>query len=334
MTSPITSQSTVGQMTGLWLQQLRAEGRIDKGTINESGLYTAPSVATSAVVRATSVANPTKYGIAGVAVKKRATIQYFASSFGVDGLPTHNVQDVSENGLTAVGNLSGFPAPAAYWTSTTGWVTLPFPPGADDATGAPTNRSLLASKMTVFECPSDPHPDTFEIEPEGGGSPIATLAVANYVGLFGFEYVGPLPHPGDHRDLHVCEELAPGQQCAGDGVLFHNSKVTLGHITDGTSNTIMVGERQSQRKPPLPVFYSTWPGAVPGGEEAFARVLGSTQHVPNAALSEEDFSSAHTGGGAHFILADGHAKFVSQSISLDVFRAIGTRAGGEAVGEF
>lgn len=35
MNSPITSQSTVAQMTGLWLQQLRAEGRLDGTTINE-----------------------------------------------------------------------------------------------------------------------------------------------------------------------------------------------------------------------------------------------------------------------------------------------------------
>ncbi|MDQ3331057.1 MAG: DUF1559 domain-containing protein, partial [Planctomycetota bacterium] len=79
----------------------------------------------------------------------------------------------------------------------------------DDVVGPPTNKSLLATKIPVFECPSDPHENTWEIEPEGGGAPIATLGVANYVGLFGFQYVGPLPDPGDGRDLHVCEELGP-----------------------------------------------------------------------------------------------------------------------------
>ena len=203
----------------------------------------------------------------------------------------------------------------------------------DNTTGTPTNKSLLATKLSVFACPSDPHEDTWEIEPEGGGTPIARLATANYVGLFGFQYVGALSDPAGDRDLHVCEELAPGQQCAGDGVFFHNSRITIGHITDGTSNTIMVGERASQVGSNVDPFYSTWTGVVPDGEEAFARVLGSTDHSPNGGMHAEDFSSRHT-GGAHFILGDGHAKFISENVDLLVFRAIGTRAKGEVVGDF
>jgi len=203
----------------------------------------------------------------------------------------------------------------------------------DDTTGTPTNKALLATKLSVFECPSDPHENTWEIEPEGGGTPIATLATANYVGLFGYQYVGALPDPDDDRDLHVCEELSPGQQCAGDGVFFQNSRITLGHITDGTSNTIMVGERASQVNANAPPFYSTWSGVIPEGEEAFARILGSADHTVNGGVHAEDFSSRHT-GGAHFILGDGHAKFIGENIDLFVFRALGTRAGGEVVGEF
>ena len=62
-------------------------------------------------------------------------------------------------------------------------------------------------------------------------------------------------------------------------------------------------------------------------------MLGATDHTPNGGLHSEDFSSEHA-GGAHFILADGHAKFVSENVDLTVFRAIGTRDGGEAVSEF
>jgi len=203
----------------------------------------------------------------------------------------------------------------------------------DSTSSVPGNFTLLPTRLAVFQCPSDPHPEEWEIEPEGGGAAIASLGIANYVGLFGYQYVGPLPDADDERDLHVCEELAPGQQCVGDGILFHNSKITIGHITDGTSNTIMVGERASQVGAAAEPFYSTWTGVIPEGEEAFARILGSADHVPNVGEHAEDFSSKHT-GGAHFILGDGHAKFVSENVDLNVFRAIGTRAGGEVVGEF
>lgn len=191
--------------------------------------------------------------------------------------------------------------------------------------GMPANKDLLATRLPLFECPSDPHPEKWDIQPQGGGPVLATLAPANYVGLFGVRQE-------NGSDIDDCEGQPAGFQCRGDGLLFHNSKVTLGMVTDGTSNTIMVGERASQVKQ-NPPFYSTWVGLVPGGEEATTRSIGDADHVPNLGIHLEDFSSRHT-GGAHFILADGHAKFVSENIDLGVFQAIGTRDRGEAVSDF
>lgn len=44
------------------------------------------------------------------------------------------------------------------------------------------------------------------------------------------------------------------------------------------------------------------------------------------------FGSMHT-GGAQFARADGSVAFLSESIALATFRALGTVAGGEVVGE-
>jgi prepilin-type N-terminal cleavage/methylation domain-containing protein len=265
------------------------------------------------------------------------------------GLALHNYHDT--HGVFPSGWIGVDPATGRDYVhggSGFGWATMILPQleqknlydrfdfrkSISDATGSPSNKSSLATKLPVFACPSDPHPDTWDIQPEGGGAALATLATANYVGLFGTRYVGPLADPGGEDDLHLCEGLPVGSPCRGDGILFHNSRVNLGNVTDGTSQTIMVGERASKALPGGDRFYSTWSGAVPLGEESFARILGSTDHVPNAAQHEEDFGSAHSGGGAHFILADGHAKFVSGNIDLMVFRAIGTRAGGESATDF
>lgn len=190
----------------------------------------------------------------------------------------------------------------------------------------PLNDPFRLQTLTVFRCPSDPQPDRFAIEEEGSpGTVICELPIANYVGSFGtFE-------------LHDCENT-PGTppvtaagQCIGDGVFYHNSRVNFRDIIDGTSNTFMVGERRTNE--PLG-WYSTWVGRVAEGEEAFQRILGVFDHPPNSPVGHfDDFSSRHV-GGAQFVLADGHVRFVSENINEHVYRAVGTIRGGEVVGEF
>jgi hypothetical protein len=117
--------------------------------------------------------------------------------------------------------------------------------------------------------------------------------------------------------------LGPGNQCRGDGVFFHNSQVNFGGITDGLSNTILVGERSSK------LGFSTWVGAVSGGEEAMVRVVGITDHPPNDEHGHfEDFSSNHP-SGANFLLGDNSVRLFNEHMDISVYRALSTRAGGE-----
>ena len=39
-------------------------------------------------------------------------------------------------------------------------------------------------------------------------------------------------------------------------------------------------------------------------------------------------------GGVHTLMCDGSVRFVSENIDLNTWRAIGTRAGGEVLGDF
>ncbi len=120
-------------------------------------------------------------------------------------------------------------------------------------------------------------------------------------------------------------------QCIGDGTLYHNSRIGIRDITDGTSSTIFIGERKTR---PQDGWWSTWSGMVPEGEEAFQRILGSLDHPPNhPATHLDDFSSYHV-GGSQFLLADGHVRFVSENIDRILYQSLGTIQGGETVGEF
>jgi prepilin-type processing-associated H-X9-DG protein len=49
--------------------------------------------------------------------------------------------------------------------------------------------------------------------------------------------------------------------------------------------------------------------------------------------SPEGFGAPWT-GGAHFLMADGSARFVSENIDPKLLEAIATPDGGETVGEF
>jgi prepilin-type N-terminal cleavage/methylation domain-containing protein/prepilin-type processing-associated H-X9-DG protein len=182
------------------------------------------------------------------------------------------------------------------------------------------NASARVTPVPTFVCPSDDLPPTWvATRYDTAGTalrPIAEVASANYVGVFG--------------------KTEPGVD--GDGVFFRNSKVAFKDIPDGTAQTLLVGERSVRLGP------TTWAGSVTGAtvyapqtgpqvEDGSGMVLGQANHPPGSPACElNEFASRHS-GGATFAFADGHVAFVPTTIDQAVFHALATRAGGEAVTE-
>ena len=190
----------------------------------------------------------------------------------------------------------------------------------------PVNLAFSTQVLTAWQCPSDPKPEKWDIEEEGSpGTVLATLPTANYIGNFGTEELDGCENPAGTAPV------SPNGQCVGDGTLFHNSAVRFRDIKDGTSSTFLLGERRTDVQLG---WYSTWPGMVAEGEEAFQRILGSADHVPNHPSSHlDDFSSHHT-GGAMFCMSDGSVKFITENIDHGLYQALATVRGDEVVGEF
>lgn len=245
----------------------------------------------------------------------------------------HDLHGTFPPGWIAV-NAFGFPS-AHDGSSGVGWAAMILPQleqtnlwqlfRSDLPLADPMNAAFIKAELPVYRCQSDPQPPFFDLEEEGGGAVLARLPVANYVAVFGTEELhGCENNPGD-------DPVSPSGQCMGDGMFFHNSNVGIADVTDGTSNTMMVGERRTDRNLG---WYSTWPGMIAEGEEAFQRILGAADHPPNDPLMHfDDFSSQHT-GGTQFALGDGSVRFVSSNIDGNVYRALATIAGEEIAVEY
>ncbi len=188
------------------------------------------------------------------------------------------------------------------------------------------NQKFRETPLAVFKCPSDPQPTLFEIGEEADPSNvICQLAVANFIASFGTIAIDDCENAAGTAPV-----LASGQ-CRGDGAFYHNSRVRIADFTDGTSNTMIVGERKTDS---TQGWYTTWSGRVAEAEEACQRVLGSLDHPPNDPQRHFDDFSSHHVGGAHFVLGDGHVRFVSDNIDAGVYKSLGTISGGERVGDF
>ena len=187
---------------------------------------------------------------------------------------------------------------------------------------APAFAAARETVVKSYLCPSDTAPQqAFPVGPRSGSGTLTatTCAVApsNYVGSFG------VSEPG----------------VDGDGMLFRTSAVRIADVTDGTSSTLMVGERSFR------FAEATWVGAVTGANQvptpgsplplqvnnASNFVLAHTgESVRGPAYPQEinHFTSRHTGGG-NFAFADGHVASLGSATSYATYKALSTRAAGE-----
>lgn len=172
----------------------------------------------------------------------------------------------------------------------------------------PVHQAVRETYLANLRCPSDATSEKLVmLEDESTGAAMFPVARANYVGVFGTLEIEDDP-------------------LVGDGAFFQNSRLNFASFVDGLSGTIVVGERSSKLEG------STWTAAVPGAAEGMARVVGSTDHVPNdPAAHFDDFSSYHA-TGAHFVLGDGSVRLIADTIDHAVYQALATRQGGEPIG--
>jgi len=206
------------------------------------------------------------------------------------------------------------------------------------ATNNPAFFAAGGTNIPGFVCPSDP---VRRVD--------STWAPSNYLGNQGTD----------------CR--CRGKTC--NGVFGHNTWTRLAEITDGTSTTIAIGETLKGDLNPNTLQDNYIIGRRGGGVGANAQDIDSCQGLapsasdratvwfgghpqynmfstdrppndprfdckaPNNGCTNFAARSAHA-GGAHLGMCDGSVHFIADSVDVRVFRALGTRTGGEVVGGF
>lgn len=193
-------------------------------------------------------------------------------------------------------------------------------------------------RLAVYLCPSSPiermmrRSIDFVNTPElvGGQSPFTT----HYYALNGPRGINPTT--GTNYPT-IPDTIFEGTLLAASGMMQRNEDVSLAGVTDGTSNTLMLGEMSWDSR--FGTRYRSW---LRGSD--LVGVIASARNVVtpiNTALTanvitpynDMPMGSMHP-GGCHFALGDGSVRFVQQTINFNTYRALASRNGGEPVGDF
>src|SRR5262245_8802277 len=106
--------------------------------------------------------------------------------------------------------------------------------------GTGVNAQISLQSLKIHQCPSDGLQQAFPVYDSTFTTPIAKVAHGNYVGCNGWIEVfnGAGGNPGTAGN----DGLPGPSGLAGVGLFYRNSRNTFANVTDGTSNTIFVGE--------------------------------------------------------------------------------------------
>jgi prepilin-type N-terminal cleavage/methylation domain-containing protein/prepilin-type processing-associated H-X9-DG protein len=148
--------------------------------------------------------------------------------------------------------------------------------------GGPAVNAATQTPIAIYRCPTDPGPTTNALHQSFG--------MSNY----------------------VCN-----REVLGPDVNNRPTQLAVQKIPDGSSNTILVGERDSVKN-----VAAVWPARATSTTASFEGRPGRGVNIPNPNPNSNGdctrlgFNSLHT-GGVQFLFGDGSVRFVANSIDAN-----------------
>ena len=220
---------------------------------------------------------------------------------------------------------------------------------------SPTLQASLRTSIPLLRCPSDAGSELAHDFRLLSGFPVSSPAAAPFhgghgggAGVFGIR-VASSNYVGSFGDFWNPNQTWNSKDYVGNGAFGSNVVVGLRDLVDGTSQTIVLGERSWRG------YAATWAGVEyldDCNTLGVSMVLGSAYYPINATANVYNlscdgggsvgFGSQHS-GGANFLLGDGSVKFLNQSIEsqydvepeyMGVYQRLARRNDRRPVGEF
>lgn len=210
----------------------------------------------------------------------------------------------------------------------------------DLGSGLPMDQKLQASAQRVataipiFNCPT--RRDSIPYKNNQGGSirgsdPVTVAGRTDYAGNGGdiFVFYGSGPDTLEQGDA---PNYAWPSMKTNTGLVFLRSKIRIGQIEDGTSNTYFVGEKYVN-----PDHYTT--GQDPGDNESMYSGDGHDVGRWTAVQPTRDrhglvrhpaFGSAHS-TGLNMMFCDGAVRHISYEVEMRTHKGLGNRRDGIVV---
>jgi prepilin-type N-terminal cleavage/methylation domain-containing protein/prepilin-type processing-associated H-X9-DG protein len=209
----------------------------------------------------------------------------------------------------------------------------------------PANLPVLQTSLAVYLCPMDQRanqlfaPET--LAPNGATNTHIQYAASSYKVMSGVGAVhSTYTFAGYYYEVSGALHTHPSGRGAFHGDYqsgLYPEKITS--ITDGTSNTLFVGERLTKDHPTRAPFWAdsfnlynagaAWPFSL-----TLLADYDVCQSQINANYCKYGWGSLHTTGNLNFLLGDGHVTTITTGIDMNVFMALSTIAGGEVLPDY